>query len=133
MEDESNVSEPMNDSSEIYAECVPNKKLAKRALVIALLSVGLHIIGYVYLHAAFKEASGQFEVGQPVPVAEFMEGLSRSSRPSMIIAGCGNILGLVGIGFAIFATKRKQWGIALVLAWILNALGACTAPYVGIM
>ncbi len=39
------------------------------------------------------------------------------------INGLACVLGIVGVSYAAIASHRKEWGILLVLGWILSVIG----------
>lgn len=66
-------------------------------------------------------------------VAAYSQQTASGSGPRLLIIGLGlaaDLTGTVGLGFAIYATFRKQWRWALVAGWLLNLIGMSVQPLV---
>tara|TARA_R110002073_G_scaffold230826_1_gene391899 strand:+ start:245 stop:460 length:216 start_codon:yes stop_codon:yes gene_type:complete len=48
---------------------------------------------------------------------------SEASRTLPILNLVGTLVALVGVAYSAIAAHQKQWGVVLVLAWILSVLG----------
>lgn len=101
-----------------------SRRQARVSLALSLLSLMLHATAVVFLIVAARSAS-QTNAGRSVPLEEYFEVVAQEAQPAIIADVAGTAVALGGIILAIIATRRRQWGPALVTAWILNVLGAC--------
>ena len=93
---------------------------AARALKLGLVALALRAaaVGIVFLMKPEPPSGvwGSDESGQSLNLA-----LGISSSLTDFIATC---LGLIGVGYSAIASHRREWGVVLVLAWIVSVLAA---------
>ena len=106
--------------------------MAGRSFHCSLLSLFFHIVALTWLVLNVQHPR---EPGRTYSAGEFAKTMSDASRIPSVLDLVGNLTALVGITFAVLATKHRQWGITLVAAWVLNLVGLCavsgTWAYVG--
>ncbi|MFQ5503888.1 MAG: hypothetical protein ACE5F1_03715 [Planctomycetota bacterium] len=95
---------------------------ARRALYAGLLSVALHVAGIVWASVALFRESENLEA--------FASNMATAETVALLYSLLGNVVALVGIAYAAIASHRSEWGAALVIAWVLNVLGAMGTPFV---
>lgn len=88
---------------------------AVRGLVFGVLAVCIRAatVGFLFCTATGPEASGA------LPILNLL----------------GTLVALVGVAYSAIASHQKQWGVVLVLAWILSVLGVLLEiePFVYVM
>ena len=107
-----------------------NRKHARRSLYLSLVSWLPRLTAICFLMAGWQNVRA---LGDEFTGAEFEAALSSNAALAAALDVGGSVVALAGLVFAVIATRKRQWGPALVAAWIFNLLGTFIASGVFIV